>query len=207
MKTKADILVRLQREMLALQGIRSSPCNQDDETSFGPINQSFPDATFPVTAVHEFFCTSMEERAASSAFISGILSSRIRKGGTALWVSASQKIFPPALTLLDILPDQIIFIYLRNEKEISWVVEEALKCNILTAVACEMQELSFTTSRRFQLAIEKSGVPLFVLRYHPKNLATTAVTRWHIKPLPTQMKDELPGVGYPRWQVNLLKVR
>ena len=36
-----------------------------------------------------------------------------------------------------------------------WVIEEALKCEGLAAVIGEIKELSFTQSRRLQLAVEK----------------------------------------------------
>src|ERR1700684_950556 len=87
-------------------------------------------------------------------------------------------------------------------------MEEALKCSGLAAVVGEMPELSFTTSRRFQLAVEQSRVTGFVLRSHPRNLNTnTCVSRWKIKPLPSHAEDDLPGLGFPRWQVELQKIR
>jgi protein ImuA len=72
----------------------------------------------------------------------------------------------------------------------------------------EIPEISFTTSRRFQLAVEQSRVTGFVLRSNPRNLNTNAcVSRWKIKPMPTYTEDDLPGPGFPRWQVELLKIR
>jgi protein ImuA len=39
-------------------------------------------------------------------------------------------------------------------------------------------------------------------------LSTTAcVTRWQITSLRSQLPDGMPGVGFPRWKVDLLKVR
>ena len=82
-----------------------------------------------------------------------------------------------------------------------------MKCNGLAAVVCELQELSFTSSRRFQLAVEESAVTGFILRVNPRKLSTTAcVTRWQISSLPSEA-TELPGVGFPNWNVELLKVR
>ncbi len=86
-------------------------------------------------------------------------------------------------------------------------MEEALKCEGLAAVIAETPELSFTASRRFQLAVEQSRVTGFVIRNNPKNLATACLTRWKISSLPTVSEDGLPGVGFPRWNVELLKVR
>jgi protein ImuA len=87
-------------------------------------------------------------------------------------------------------------------------MEEALKCDGLSAVIGEVPELSFTASRRLQLAVEKSQVTGFLIRRSVRHLNTTAcVTRWKITSLPSESEDDLPGIGYPRWNVELLKVR
>jgi protein ImuA len=46
------------------------------------------------------------------------------------------------------------------------------------------------------------------LRNASKKLGSTAcAARWHISPLPSGAVDGLPGLGLPRWHVELLKVR
>jgi protein ImuA len=207
MSTKAEILARLQQDILALQGFRPATVHAEDDTGLGVINRSFPAQTFPLSAVHEFICTTAEEATASGAFIAGLLSSLMRKGAPALWVSSSRLIFPPALKFFGLHPEKVIFLDLKKEKEVAWAMEEALKCSALAAVVGEMPELSFTASRRFQLAVERSGVSCLLLRRNPKNMATAAVTRWKIKPLPSRADGELPGIGFPRWRVELVKVR
>jgi protein ImuA len=207
MPAKAEILAQLQREILSLQGFKSPLPDAEDVVGLGSINQAFPHAVFPLSAMHEFICTNAEEATASSAFIAGLVSTLMQENGTAIWISASRFIFPPALKAFGLQPHQVIFLYLKKEKEVAWVVEEALKCPALTAVICDMKEVSFTASRRLQLAIEKSGVSCFMLRQQSKNGATTAVARWQIKPQQSGAADGIPGVGHPRWQVKLLKVR
>src|SRR5450631_649056 len=87
-------------------------------------------------------------------------------------------------------------------------MEEALKCEGLAAVAGEIPHIDFTASRRLQLAVEKSSVTGLLLRHRPRQLNTIAcVARWQINPLPSELEDDLPGVGFPRWNVELLKVR
>jgi protein ImuA len=72
----------------------------------------------------------------------------------------------------------------------------------------EIGELTFAASRRLQLAEEKSHVTGFIHRYDPKTEdAVACVTRWKIKPLPSLAVDGLPGLGKPRWNVELHKVR
>ena len=131
----------------------------------------------------------------------------MRRGAATLWVSRTGRLFPPALTAFGICPEQVLFLDPKNDKQALWAVEEALKCTALVAVVGELPELSFTESRRFQLAIERSGAACFLLRLHPKNMTTAAVTRWKIRSLPSEPEAGLPGIGHPRWQVELLKVR
>jgi protein ImuA len=88
------------------------------------------------------------------------------------------------------------------------VMEEALKCSGLTAVVCELREMDFKQSRRFQLAVENSRVTGFVLRNAKDKLSSTAcAARWQVKSLPSTEMNGLPGLGFLRWQVDLLKVR
>ncbi len=202
---KEDIMARIQRDILLLQEFKPADdtCN---DAGLHLIQQAFPNSVFPVGAVHEFFCETSEEASASCGFISGILSALMKKGGASLWISSLPNIFPPAFSSFDIDAHKIIFIHLKNDKEKLWVLEEALKCDGLSCVVGELNEISFTESRRFQLAVEQSKATAFLLRRNPKNHATACVTRWQIKTLPGR-SDELPGVGFPRWEVDLLKVR
>jgi protein ImuA len=87
-------------------------------------------------------------------------------------------------------------------------MDEALKCNALSAVVGETREIDFTSSRRLQLAVEQSQVTGFVLRNTYRTPTTTAcVSRWRITPLPSEVEDNLPGIGYPKWRVELLRMR
>ena len=205
MKEKQEILSRLRKEILLMEGFKEPVLSE--ETKLGRINDAFPNKVFPFSALHEFFCFNAEELTSSSAFIAALLSSRFKKGVAAVWISATRKIFPPALKWFGIEPHQILFLNIKKEKEISWAIHEALTCSSLSAVIGELPEMSINASRRFQLAIEDAGVGCFILRKMPKNLLTTAVSRWHIQPLPTKTEKDFPGIGHPRWKVDLLKVR
>lgn len=207
MPSKALIVAQLQQDILALQGFKPPPIGDTDDVFLGHIRYAFPNAAFPWAGVHEFICESAEETAASSGFVSGLVSSLTQKVASLLWIASSPTIFPPALNSFGLRPEQLIFLQVKKEADACWAVEEALKCTSLVAVVSEMRDLSFTASQRFQLAIEKSGVGCFLLRRNPRTTTTASLTRWHIKPLPTQTLDDLPGVGRPHWQVNLLKVR
>lgn len=205
---KADIIAQLRKDILPLQGIRNVLNGAPVNVGLGVMNRSFPNGSFPLGAIHEFCCKEAEDASASCAFIAGIAGALMQKGGAAIWVSNSRTIFPPALTYFGIEPDRMIFIDLQKQKDVLWVVEEALKCDGLAAVIGEIPELNFTASRRLQLAIEQSRVTGFIVRRTQRNPGITAsVARWKITPLPSAIEDDMPGVGFTRLQVELLKIR
>ena len=205
--TKADIIAQLQRAIMPLQGFRSTLHGSAATVDLGAVNDSFPNNIFPTGAVHEFFCHQPEDIAVTTGFIAGIMAALMKNNGAVLWISASRKVFPPALLSFGINPDKIIFIDLQREKDVLWCMEEALKCDSLVGVVGEMQEITFTASRRLQLAVEQSRVTGFIVRSTPRNLSTACIARWKITSIPSKLEDDMPGVGFPGWNVELIKVR
>jgi|SRR5688572_14554503 protein ImuA len=204
---KANIISQLQRDILLLQGFKPRNSTAVD-MGLGLIKDAFPNASFPLGAVHEFLSMGTEDLAATSGFIAGLLAPLMKSGGTSLWISSARKLFPPALKSFGIQPDRFIFIDLQREKHVTWAMEEALKCGALTAVIGELQEISFTSSRRLQLAVEQSQVTGFILRSNPRKVNTTAcVSRWKITSLISETTGDLPGIGFPHWKVELLRIR
>lgn len=202
-----NTIIELQKEILPLQGLKSSIHNHKSSINLGPIDYAFPNSCFPIGAIHEFLSGDDNCTTPASGFIAGLLSGLMRKGEVSVWIRLAGNIFPPALTTFNVSPDHIIFIDLQKQKDILWVFEETLKYSGLAAVVAEMRDLNFTASRRFQLAVEQSGVTGFIIRHHFHNLNNTAcVSRWRITSLPSA-EDDMPGISFPRWNVELLKIR
>lgn len=205
--SKVDILKNLQTDILRLQGFKSVN-NVTLDLGLGPIKNAFPNGSFPLGAVHEFLSAQAEDAASTSGFIAGLLSSLMGGNGITLWISSLRTLFPPALKNFGIDPDRFVFIDLQKEKDVIWAMDEALKCGALSAVVGELREIDFRSSRRLQLAVEQSQVTGFILRNNYRNLNTTAcVSRWKITPLPSELEDDLPGIGFPKWRVELLRIR
>jgi len=204
---KREMISELQKKILLMQGFKPVPVGARS-LHLGPIEAAFPNSVFPTGAIHEFLGEASEHAAACTGFISGILSALMQNGGACLWISKTRKLFPAALKLFGVEPCQIIFIDLQSEKDVLWVMEEALKCKGLAAVVAEVREISFAQSQRLQLALEKTKVTGFVLRTDANKINTTAcVARWRIIPLASKLEEGMPGIGFPRWRVDLLRVR
>lgn len=205
---KKDIISRLQKDILFMEGYRPASANSPEITGLQAITAAFPHGIFPTGAIHEFLSAGQEQAAASAGFIAGLLAPLMKKGGVCLWAGIQPLVFPPALTLFGIEPHKVIFIHLQHERGALWVMEEALKCKGLAAVIAEVREINFMQSRRLQLAAESSSVTGFVLQTGPCKPGTTAcAARWQVTPVASEPENGMPGVGLPRWQVELLKVR
>lgn len=204
---KVHIISKLQQEILALQGFKTpgdhSPC-----INLGPMQHAFPNGSFPLGAIHEFLFENLEGAAASCGFIAGLMSPVLSNGGVIFWIGPRRTIFPPAFASFGICPDRIVFIDVRQEKDVLWCLEEVLKCPAVTAVVGEVSGISFTASRRLQLAVEKSEVTGFILCHNDRTpTATASASRWKVTPLPCYIADDLPGIGFPQWKADLLRVR
>lgn len=228
----ADIIRQLQREILPLQGFKPPTAGKAIDFHLGPIGTAFPNHRFPTGAVHEFISRTGEQAAATNGFLGGLLGPLMQNGGVCVWIGGARanfsqgssrgfpqgslrgfsqgisSVFPQGFPLYGVSPDRVLFVELAKEKDRCWAMEEALKCEALTAVVGEISEISFTDSRRLQLAVEQSRVTGFLLRHSPRTLGTVAsVARWEVTPLPSEPEEGLPGIGFPRWQTTLLKVR
>jgi len=206
--TKQEIVSRLQKNILQWEGYRPPPDGTRNLLGLGPVEAAFPNGSFPLGAVHELVCGNTEQATASGGFVTGLLSVLMQNGGVCVWIGLSGNLFPSALKAFGVDPDKVIFIHLLKDKDVLWAMEESLKCAGLAAVIGELREIDFKQSRRLQLAVEQSRVTGFILRNHSDKIGSTAcVARWKIKPLPSEQADGLPGLGFPRWQVELLRVR
>lgn len=201
-----DVVAELRASMLSLQGF-TAIANPLVNSKLGTIREAFPNSTFPFGVMHEFLIENKENATATAGFITGLLSC-MNNGGITMWISTARRIFPPGLKSFGVDPDRFIFLDLKNERDVLWAMDEALKCGALSAVVGETDEISFTTSRRLQLSVENSDVTGFILRKNSKKLTTTAcVSRWKITSLPSDSIEDLPGIGFPKWRAELLRVR
>lgn len=203
---QSEVVKRLREDILSLQGF--IPPAAGARAGLGPMEAAFPNGCFPRAAVHEFLSDTPEEASATSGFLAGMIGQLMPENGICLWLGLKRQVFPPALSAFGVSPDRVLFIDLTKDADLLWAVEEALKCAAVSVVVGELRELGMTESRRLQLAVERSRVTGLLHRHRPKSLhALACASRWRISPLPSEPEDGLPGVGFPRWQVDLLKVR
>lgn len=208
MNAKKELIDKLQKDILLWQGYKPQESGLNKKVGLGKIEAVFPNGVFPVRGIHEFISAAPEHSAASDGFISAILAVLMKDGAGCVWISTSRKLYPASLRTFNVDPERIIFMDVSKEQDVLWITEEALKCEGLSVVIAEINTLNITEARRLQLAVEKNNITCFILRKDVRKAVNSIATaRWRITPLPSHTEDEMPGIGFVRWNVELLKVR
>jgi protein ImuA len=135
--------------------------------------------------------------------------------GVILWCLARSDLYGPGLAAHGLDPGRVVLVRALRDAEILWAMEEGLRTPGILAVVGEVGTLPAVASRRLQLAAEHSGITAFLLRRwrdggqaaRERALPNAAVTRWRITALPSRAALGEPGVGRPRWRVELLRCR
>ena len=78
---KKEIIKQLKEKILAMEGFSLGPDNYRLDFGLGPMNAAFPGGVFPVGAVHEFISPTQTSFSAANGFISGLLSTLMKKDG------------------------------------------------------------------------------------------------------------------------------
>jgi protein ImuA len=110
-------------------------------------------------------------------------------------------------------PDRVIYAEAGSEKAILACFEEGLRHGGLAGVVGEVARLPMMPSRRLQLAAEATGtIGIAIRRWRRQAEAadfgqpTASTTRWRVTALPSSPLP-VPGVGRPRWLVELIRAR
>jgi protein ImuA len=135
--------------------------------------------------------------------------------GVILWCLARPDLYGPGLAAHGLDPGRIVLVRAPRDGEILWAMEEGLRASGILAVVGEVGSLPAVASRRLQLAAERSGITAFLLRRwrdggqaaRERALPNAAITRWRITALPSRTAPGVPGIGRPRWRVELLRCR
>jgi protein ImuA len=155
----------------------------------------------------------LETATAAGAFVT-TLAAPLAEHGAVVWVMRRDDLFAPGLASLGFPAQRLIQVRVRSDTQALAALEDALAAYGVAAAIGEIGSLDLTAGRRLQLACEAHGATGFVLRRRPFGGAvraeppgTAAATRWKIAPAPSQPPPGEPGLGPPRWRVELERSR
>lgn len=214
---KTEGIEALRRQVARIE--RGAPAQAGDAIpvlpfGVGEIDRRLPGGGLALGALHEVSGVGPDEEdgAAPAAFIAG-LAARLDPAKPVLWCqSGDGDLYGPGLAASGLGPERLLLARARNAADLLWAMEEGLRTRGLAAVVGEIADLPGPASRRLQLAAESSGVTSFALRrFHvPSKTArapNAAVTRWTVAPLPSVPVRGEPGLGRPRWRLELWRAR
>ena len=188
-------------------------------TGLPPIDAYLGTAATPLGAVHEIAGQGGDEEqgATGAGFLALALKATAPTGWIA-WVTQEGDLYAPGLAAFGLDLRRLILVSARQDAEVCWALEEALRGRSLSAVVGEVGALTLTISRRLQLAAEQVGIPCFLLRrWRTQDIALQqraqpipAVTRWRISPQPHPHVSEqatVPELGPAHWRLDLWRCR
>lgn len=165
------------------------------------IDDALPARGLPLGCVHE-----IKGNPAAVIAFSGLLSARIARTGTVLYVAPDRHFYPLGLLPYGVNLQHWIHICAHRQQDLVWTVLEALRCPQVNAVLAVMQQADLTLCRRLQLAAESSGATAFLLgNTAPVSVSlASAITRWRIAPL-----KGVSGQAFDQaaWRLKLLYCR
>jgi protein ImuA len=176
------------------------------------IDDRLPGGGLALGALHEVAggANGALDGAAAALFAAGVLA---RTHGQILWCVSRRDLFAPAIAQAGLHPDRVIYAECGSEKAVLACFEEGLRHGGLAGVVAEVAKLPMTPSRRLQLAAESTGtIGIAIRRWRRQTEAadfgqpTASTTRWRVTALPSSPLS-MPGVGRPRWLVELIRAR
>ena len=180
-----------------------------------PLDGALPWGGLPRRTLHEV--SGLGATSAVAAFASRFLA----QGGALVWCRNAGltgelgELYGPGLARYGIDPVRLLIAQCRDENEVLWSFEEALRCRGVACAVAEIGRLDLLASRRLQLAAEAGGGAGLILRPEPDPLPNAALTRWRAEPLPMadgafwrlilwRARGGAPGVWTVRWDEQAL---
>ena len=211
LKGVSDVIWELRDRIASMEG---AAAKRAGGLAFGvpEIDAALPGGGLAYGALHEFAGggSGTLDGAAAALFVAGIAA---RTKGPVIWCLTRPDLFFPALAKVGLHPDRVIFVESDREEDVLANMEEGLSFGGLGAVVGELVRLPMVSSRRLQLAAERTGtMALGVRRWRRQTEAndfgqpTASTTRWRVSVMPSE-ELPVPGVGRPQWFLELMRVK
>ncbi len=207
----AEMLAALRAELAAARHTRGPALAFD----LAAIDGRLADRGLDAGGLHEFAAASasLNDDAAATLFLAGIAARFADQPGfNVFWAVTAFDLYAPGLEQVGLGPEKLLYAQGRKDVEVLAMAEDALRDGSLACVIVEVKAADMTATRRLQLAACDGQTPILLYRRHrarercPLSAPSSAMTRWRIGCLASE-RLPWPGVGRPRWQVELVRQR
>ena len=192
---------------------------KNSKLGFGyPVIDTHMQGGLAVDGLHEVRCSFSKDIACASAVIYGLLANKTDDNDQVIWINDpatghdSGSPNPDGLRQFGIEPDCFVFARPTSLKDAIWVAGEALMLRDLAAVVIHIKGnpklFDLSVSRKLMLRAQHSRTPVFILRQAGEEEASSALTRWHVKPEPSFPDEDFhQGMGAMRLTLTLERNR
>ncbi len=110
------------------------------------------------------------------------------------------------------LRHRLVHVAACTPEDALFAIEEGLRCRdlafVLGEIAGNPRALDLTATRRFSLAAERHGVPLWLVRLDARHDLSSARMRWDVRAAPSpQPRWNTQAPGRPAWRAELFRAR
>ena len=166
--------------------------------------------------MHELFATEAEDGPSAVGFAAMLALRAVGRRAPIFWLrtdEAEQRdglVHAPGLVELGGDPGALVLGQAPDARSLLRIAADSARCPGLGALIVEARGkcplLDLTASRRLALAVEQSGVTLFLLRLEAEPVPSAADTRWAVSAAPSQAL-EANAPGAPAFDIELLRRR
>jgi protein ImuA len=178
-------------------------------TGIDTIDACLPGGGLALGALHEIAPADFRAIPSASGFLLALASRALcAHSGVLVWpLTPDQRgafggPYARGLKSFGLDPGRILIVRCTQARDAAWSMEEALRIGAAAVIGARGRGADLTVSRRFQLAAQHSGTPIFLLRSHDDFRQSAAVTRWRVAALPSA-RDRFGLLAGPRWHVAL----
>lgn len=140
----------------------SSVTQQIIPTEIPALNAVLPQGGFPTASVLEWVSEYPGLSAAGIAM--RCVRSFLELPGCLAIVDSRREFHAAAAEVAGISLARLLLIRPEHQKDALWALEQAARCSGVRVVMCWLDRVSATALRRLQLAVERSGVTVFLIR-------------------------------------------
>jgi protein ImuA len=120
-----------------------------------------------------------QDPGASAVTFAAVLLRAAAGEGTIAWFDAERRVYPPGLLRHGIDPRRLLFLRVREPKEILYALAECLACDQVAAVVATPPPLSTLDARKLQLAAEHgNALGLFLRPFGSSKPMYAPATQW-----------------------------
>ncbi|UTW54817.1 ImuA family protein [Kordiimonas sp. SCSIO 12610] len=156
--------------------------------------------------------------AALGSVLASLVSFSQNNSGSILWCQLREPerlhLHAPGLTAYGLNPARITKVTLSAERDLLWVMEEAIASGSVAAVCGVLWSeklYGFTESKRLRLRARETNTPVLMVRPHRANGTTAADQRILVEASPgvglQSHRSAFSLMGYPAWHLKVTKAR